>query len=296
MKLILKVDDNGVPEVIEENGVKKPVFVDEDTGRDMPMDVPSLYSNVTQLKGENKTLKENFQTAQGTLAVFEGIEDLADWKAKAEEALETVGNFKDSDYVKAGKVEEIKRNMKTAHETELKTVRSSFEGQVTELSTNLKKKDSQIRQLLIGTKFSQSPLFTGEDRKTNLNPRVAEAYFGKNFKVVENGEGALNVVGVNEDGSDIYSILRPGEIADFNEALEIIIDRDPTKNDYLKSAQSAGSGAGGGSGGGGGGGNDDVKALEARYKEAVDAGNGRLAIQLKNRLHDARMKVRSNAA
>jgi hypothetical protein len=296
MKLVLKVNDEGVPEVIEENGVKKPVFVDEDTGRDMPMDVPSLYSNVAQLKGENKDLKTKYQGAQQTLGLFEGVENLEEWKRTADEAIEKVGNWKDSDYVKANKVEELKANMKTAHETELRTVKTSFEGQVGELTESVKKKDDQIRALLIGNKFASSPLFVGEKRKTTLNPAVAESYFGKHFEVVERQDGQLDVIGRNSDGSEIYSILRPGEIADFNEALEIIIDRDPGKNDYLKSSQGAGSGAGGGSGQGGGTPTDELKALEAEYEEARKAGNGRLAIQLKNKMHAVRMKVQNNAA
>lgn len=295
MKLVLKVDENGAPAVVEEGGVKKPVFVDEDTGREMPMDVPSLYSNVAQLKGENKDLKEKFQGAQQTLSLFEGIEDIEEWKRNAEEAVEKIGNWKDSDYVKAGKVEEIKANMKTAHETELRTVKSSFEGQVQELSNTVAKKDDQIRTLLIGNKFASSPMFTGEKKKTNLNPVIAESHFGKHFKVVEQQDGTLDVIGVNSDGSEIYSIMRPGEIAKFDEALEIIIDKDPNKNDYLVSAQNAGSGAGGGSGGGGGGGRDELKDLQKQYDEAVKAGNGRLAIRLKNKMHEVRMGL-NNAA
>lgn len=293
MKLVLKTDENGVPVIEEENGVKKPVYVDEESGREMPMDVQSLYSGVTQLKGENKTLKEQNSGVQQTLAVFEGIEDIPAWKKTAEEAIETVANFKDKDLVDAGKVDEIKRNMKTAHATELQTVRSSFENQVNELTDTVNKKQNQIRNLLIGSKFSSSPMFVGEKKKTNLNPKVGESYFGKHFKIVELNDGDLDVVGVNADGSEIYSIMRPGEVASFDEALEIIIDRDPTKNDYLVSAQKTGSGAGGGSGQGGGGEADDIKALEKKYDEAREAGNGRLAITLKNRIHDLRMANRN---
>ena len=297
MKLVLKVNDEGVVEVVEENGVKKPVFVDEESGREMPMDVPSLYANVAQLKGENSGLKEKYQGAQQTLAIFEGVDDIAAWKATADEAIEKVGNWDDADYVKAKKVEELKANMKTAHETELRTVKSSFEGQVTELTAANQKKDAQIRNLLIGNKFASSSLFVGENRKTNLNPAVAESYFGKHFEVVERQDGTLDVVGKNSDGSEIYSILRPGEIAEFEEALEIIIDRDPGKNDYLKSSQGAGSGAGGGTGGAGGGTpSDELKALEAQYEEARKAGNGREAIRLKNKMHEARMRIQNTAA
>lgn len=293
MKLKLKTNEDGVPEVIEENGVHKPVYVDEESGREMPMDVPSLYSNVTQLKGENKDLKTKVQESASKLSIFEDVEDVVEWKKQAEDAMATVANFKDKDLVDAGKVDEIKRNMAKAHETELATVKKSFEGQVSELGQTVQKKDAQIRDLLIGAKFSRSPLFVGEERKTNLNPRVAESYFGKHFKVVEKNDGSLDVIGMNDDGSEIYSIMRPGEVADFDEAIEIIIDRDPTKNDYLRSAQSAGSGAGGGSGSGGGGGDDEIKKLEKRYEEARAAGNGRLAISLKNRIHDLKMKARA---
>ena len=71
--------------------------------------------------------------------------------------------------------------------------------------------------------------------------------FGKAFKV-EDGK----VVAYGDDGSKIYSRARPGELADFDEALETLVERYPHRENILKSSGANGGGApnNGGKGGG----------------------------------------------
>ena len=51
------------------------------------------------------------------------------------------------------------------------------------------------------------------------------------------------------DGNEIYSRSRPGEKADFEEALEALVGAYPNKDAILKPSGTSGSGAGTGTGG-----------------------------------------------
>jgi len=144
----------------------------------------------------------------------------------------------------------------------------------------LSKKDSEIRRLMVTNKFAVSSFFVGEKKKTTLPPDIGEAYFGKNFKVEEiDGESKLRAYYSN--GEPIISRLNPGEPAEFEEAMGLIIDAYPGKDGILAAP-------GGGSGGGGGHGqegeSDDLANLKQKHKEAMEAGQSQLAISLTNKI------------
>jgi len=110
---------------------------------------------------------------------------------------------------------------------------------------------------------------------------MARKYFGDNFKVeIDEDSGERRVVGYYNDKQKIYSREKPGDLADFDEALTLLVDRDPEKDQML-----TGTGAGGSGAEGGGSGNKDKAAsLKAQYDAARKAGNTTQAIAIKNRL------------
>ena len=67
---------------------------------------------------------------------------------------------------------------------------------------------------------------------------MAQDTFGKMFKV-END----TVVGYDNQGNKIYSNEHPGELADFDEALELLVNKYPYKDNILKSSGRSGSGS-----------------------------------------------------
>lgn len=291
MEMKLKMDDDGHV-VVSGDGL--PVY--EIDGKDTPIDVPNLYAKVPELNTEAAKYRKQRNEMRETLKIFEGIDDIPEWKANADKAIETVQNFKDKDLVEAGKVEEIKSAMQTAHKEELDNVKASFEGQIGKLEGKLGEQESTIYHLMVSQQFSQSPYFVGSDTnppKTILTPEIAEAYFGKQFKVEMTDDGRRVVVGYDTSGNQLYSRARPGELADFGEALEQIINVYPQKDQIMRAGKS-GSGAVGG-------GDDktpagEIAKLEAAYKAAQEAGDGKACIAIKNQLHDARMKLRNKAA
>lgn len=220
----LKLDANGNP-VLQDG---HPVYVYDD-GKEAAIDVPTLHKSVTaraeqsqRVEAENKTLKEQVKA-------FEGITD----PAAARKAMETVKNLGDKQLVDAGEVEKVKLEA-------IKAVRAEFEPIVAERDTL---KGSLFNEM-IGGSFSRSKLIAD---KFAIPADLVQARFGSNFKV-EDGK----TVAYDTGGNKIFSRSRPGEVANFDEALETLVDQYPYKDQILKGSGASGGGAGGGSGGGGG--------------------------------------------
>jgi hypothetical protein len=278
----LKLDEN--EHVVVQDG--KPVFTDKD-GKDIPVDVPQMYQKILDLGKEAKTNRLAADAAAAerktALALFEGIEDLKEWKTKAEEAMAAVANFNEKDWLKADKVDSMKRQMKEAHEDEKRQLATAFEKEKSNLASAIEKQKSQIHKLVISNKFAQHPLWSGEDPKTTLKPEIAEAFFGKHFKVEEDEKtGELVERAYFGNGDLVYSRKRAGEPADFFEAMEEIFDQYPGKDSLLR-AKSGGSGSTGGEG-------DKGKPagilekLRAQYTEAEKARNATAMTSIKNQI------------
>jgi hypothetical protein len=289
MPMRLKLNDDGFAFVSDDG---HPVYLMDDEGKEeQDIDVPALYVKMPALTAEATKYRKERNGFRDQLQLFEGVKDIGEWKTSAEAALATVQNLKDKELVDAGKVEQIKSAMKEAHAQELTDVRASYEAKITEQVAALTNKDSKIYGLMVSQKFAQSPWFTGSEHNPSrslLLPDIAESYFGKNFKVEEGDNGDLVVVGYDNKGNQLYSPKRPGELADFEESLAQVIGAYPAKDSIMRPGKS-GSGAGGGSGDGVGP-TSELAKMEAAYKTAMESGDGRAAIVLKNRMHDLRMK------
>jgi len=75
----LKFDENGAVVTVEKDGVHFPVFVaDDDT--EIEVDVPQLYNKITELNTEAKTHRQEKAKVKEKYKLFDGIEDLEEWK------------------------------------------------------------------------------------------------------------------------------------------------------------------------------------------------------------------------
>lgn len=275
----LKVDEDG--HVLVEDG--KPIWIDGD-GKDVAYDVPSMYQKIIDLGKESKTHRETNATLQESMKLFEGIEDVPAWHKEATKALETVKNFNEKDWLKADKVDKLKADMKIAYDDQVRQIKDSFTEKESSHVQIVTKKDAQIRTLLVSSKFATCPLFSGPKPKTNLkDPKIAEAFFGKHFKVEENEKtGELITRAYHSNGDIVYSKVNPGEPAEFDEAMEAIFDAYPGKEAWMPSS-------GGGSGAGDGTGDTgeqtgDIAVLQKKYGEAMEKKDTKTAIALKNQI------------
>jgi len=287
----LKIDEETKQPVFED---EKPIYIN-DEGKELALDPPGMYQKIIDLGKEAKNHREKAKAFQSQLAVFEGIDDLETWKDEAIKALETVKNFNDKDWMKAEKVERLKADMKEAHEKQVQQLNEQFGMKEKDYQQTLSKKDDQIRRLMVSAKFASHPLFSGKDPKTTLPPEIAETYFGKHFKVEETDDGSLRLNAYYSNGDPVYSQINPGDLAEFEEAMNIIFEKYPAK-DSLMRAGDPGSGSQGGSGAGGDDG-DELAKLEKAYAAAIENKQSQKAIMLKNQIFKLKQeKMRGSRA
>ena len=77
---------------------------------------------------------------------------------------------------------------------------------------------------------------------------MAEAAFSRHFSV-EDMDTSPRLVAKGADGNPIYSRSTPGAVADFDEALETLVNAYPHRDEITKGAGKPGSGAPGSGGG-----------------------------------------------
>jgi len=225
-----KYTADGQIATIDHNGAKLPVFIHAD-GKEAPFDADGTLGTISRLNGEAKTHREAKEAAEAALKPFKeaGITDVA----AAVKALNTVKNLNDKQLVDAGEVERVKNEA-------IKSVKAEFEPIV--------KKAGELEQQLyaekIGGSFARSKFISD---KVAIPADMVQAAFGRHFGI-EGGK----IIAKDANGNQLFSRTRHGEPADFDEALELLVDAYPHKTSILKGSGASGGGAGGGGGNGGG--------------------------------------------
>ena len=202
----------------EVNEQGQPLYIHDD-GKEVAHDAPQTVATISRLNGEARTNRERYEAAETSLKAFEGIED----PTAAKKALETLKNFDDKKLVDAGEIEKVKAEA-------IKAVEDKYAPIVQERDAF----QSQLHNELIGGGFARSKFIQDN---IAVPADMIQATFGKNFQI-EGGK----VVAVGADGQKIYSRARPGEVADFDEALEVLVGGYQHKDSILKGNQSGGGG------------------------------------------------------
>lgn len=218
----LKLDDSG--HAVLQDG--KPVYVTVE-GKEIAFDAPGTVSTISRLNAEAKSHRERAEAAEGKLKAFEGIDD----PAEARKALNHVKNWDAKKFVEAGEVEKLNAEISKVYEDRVK--RAETRAQALEQTLN---------DELIGGSFARSKLIAD---KFAIPSDFVKARFGQHFRV-EDGK----VVALDGAGNKLYSPARPGELADFDEALGMIVESYPQKAQILKGTGATGGGATGGAGNG----------------------------------------------
>ena len=226
-----KYDAEGHIVLQEVNGQKLPVFVHPD-GKEAPFDGDGTVATIGRLNGEAKTHREAKEAAEAALKPFKdaGLTDAA----AAAKALTIVKNLDDKKLVDAGEVERVKAEAIKAVEEKYAPVQKERDDL-----------QAALVQEKVGGSFARSKMIV---EKLAIPADLVQARFGDAFKV-ENG----NVVAYDKAGNKIFSRTNPGELAAFDEALEVLIEHYPYRDSILKGSGASGGGASGGSGGGAGG-------------------------------------------
>lgn len=230
----LKLDENG--HVVVADG--KPVYVHDD-GKEIPFDAPGTVATITRLNGEAKGHREAKERAEVALKAFEGIED----PAAALRAIETLKNIDEGQLVAAGKVEEIKAAAQRAADERIAAATKEGERKLKELQGANQKLEGKLYDEMIGGAFGRSKFIADN---IAVPADMLQHTFGRAFKIEDD-----SIVAYDHTGNKLYSRAKPGEIAGFDEALELLVEQYPYKDSILKGSGASGGGAGGGGGSGG---------------------------------------------
>lgn len=257
----LKLDDQG--RVVVQDG--KPVYVHDD-GKEVAFDAPAAVSKISALNHEAQKNREAKEAAEAKIKAFDGIEDAE----AARKALETVKNLDEGKLIQAGKVEEIKAAAQKAAQDQVAAASKLHAEELARTKQALDKLTGDLYAEKIGGNFTRSKFIA---EKAAVPADMVQARFGSAFKV-EDGK----VVAYDQAGNKIFSRARPGEVADFDEALETLVDQYPYKDQILKGTGASGSGAaqsngkpGANAGNFGGSKQERIAAINSKFKDLAQA-------------------------
>lgn len=217
----LKLDENG--HVVVQEG--KPVYVHED-GKEVAFDASGTVSTITRLNAEAKSHRERAESAEKSLKGFDGIAD----PAAARNALDVVSKLDQKKLVDAGEIDTVRNEISKA-----------FQTQLDEANGKAQTYEQQLYAEKIGGSFARSKYIAD---KLAVPVDMVQATFGQNLKIEEG-----KVVAYDTQGQKIFSRVRPGELADFDEAIETLVSQYPHRDHILKSSNANGGGAQGSDGG-----------------------------------------------
>lgn len=219
-----KLGENGAPEMKDGN----PVYLDVN-GNELTIGLDTIG----RLNAEAKGHRERAEAAEGKLKGFDGIDPV-----KAKEAFDKLSLIDQKKLIDAGEVEKVRAEIGASFQTQLDTANKTN----AELAAEL---DALHSSNAFGrSKWIEDNIAVPVD--------MLQAQFGKNFKR-ENGQ----MIAYDAAGQKIYSKKRAGELADFNEAIEILVNGYAYKEQILKGANNRGTG----NKGDGGNGNPNARRI-----------------------------------
>lgn len=208
----LKLDDKGAP-VLSDG---KPVYMKDD-GSEVAFDAAATVATISRLNGEAKGWREKYEAADSVAKKFEGLDP-----SEARKAVETFKNLDSKKLIDAGEAEKA-----------FSERARSYEAKLAENTKALETLQSQLHAEKIGGAFSRSKFIA---EKVAIPSDLVQAAFGSRFSLKDG-----KVLATDANGNTIYSASRPGEPADFDEALEALVSSYPNKDAILKSTGSTGS-------------------------------------------------------
>lgn len=230
-----KLDDKGQNVCV--NGL--PIFIKPD-GEEIGLDGDQAFGKIQELNAENAARRTALKAAEDKLAALPP-EVLAD-PAAAVAALVAVKDFNKKDWVSVGEVERIRKEAQEGLQTQLRDVTTGYE-------TKLKKRDQEVYDLSIGGQYKDSAYVK---EKLVLPPPIAHQTFSN--QLVRDAEGRIvggygferqdsgRIVGYLNGQPILSKAKLLGEPAEFDEALAVMVDNYPLREQILRGTPATGTG------------------------------------------------------
>lgn len=201
----------------------KPLYV-EDDGAVVEGDLPYAVGKVKELSQERETLKGQLATATAALEPWKGQDP-----SKVKAALELAANIDAKKLIDAGEVEKVKEQVAAGYKTQIETLTTEQKTALDAANARLAK---HMRLSALGAAEYRKQLQEGL-RPVDIMDRVFGDYF------VPEGDRLVAVV----NGQRLMSRKRPGDPADVEEALEMIVSNRADKESLLAPVGADGGGS-----------------------------------------------------
>lgn len=199
-----------------------PVYIRAD-GSEMAIE----ESTVSRLNAEAKSHRERAEAAETKLKAFSDLDP-----AKARDALDKLSKIDQKKLIEAGEVDKVKDE-----------IGKQYQAQLAERDQKLTERQQRLERLMLDNAFGSSKFVSD---KIAIPAELFRSHFGSNFKIED------DKIVPYQHGNKLMSKKRMGEFADFEEALELIVESYAHKDSILKPNSASGSGNNGGAGARGG--------------------------------------------
>lgn len=196
----------------------KPIAIKPD-GSEVPYDLNQTTATIQRITGDLTTAKTKLAAAEAKAAAFDGLDP-----AVAKEAIDTVSKIKDKKLLDTAGVDQLRAEITKGYETK-----------IAEKEAAITAANSKLNGMMLGAAFTGSKYVAD---KLAIPVDLAQSFFGQFFSV----EGD-KITAKGRDGNPIYAPDRPGEIANFDEALSVLVGGYPHKDQILKGSKHTGGGA-----------------------------------------------------
>jgi hypothetical protein len=239
----------------------KPVWIGADNS-EVPVDHGHSISKINELTRESVGRKEKIREFEEKYVKhLDGIDDPAAFVAKARKAMEIAENLDAKKLIDVGEVEKVKAQISEANDARFASFQKATNEKLSALEKMLAEKEDLLNREMIGGRFKGSKFISDS---LIIPADIAEAMFGRNFKIKDG-----KVVAVGHDGGELYSRVKTGDPADFEEAMSILVDGYPNKAAILKGSNASGGGSQ--SGGRSGDGSNTSKLMAMSPEERLTA-------------------------
>jgi len=214
-----KVDADGN---LEKDAEGNPVYIGTD-GKEQSVQ----GDTISRLNGEAASHRKAKEKAEADLEKFKDVDP-----EKYKEAVETLAKIDQKKLIDAGEVDKVKDE-----------ISKGFTAQIAEKDKAIEALTGNLDGLKLETSFANSEFL---NTQVGVPKSMFKAEFGRHFKM-EDGKP----VPYGPDGNKVYSKKNMGEVASFDEALEILVGSRADKDEILKADGHQGSdsqGKGGGRG------------------------------------------------
>ena len=214
-----KVDTDGN---LEKDAEGNPVYIGTD-GKEQSVQ----GDTISRLNGEAASHRKAKEKAEADLEKFKDVDP-----EKYKEAVETLAKIDQKKLIDAGEVDKVKDE-----------ISKGFTAQIAEKDKAIEALTGNLDGLKLETSFANSEFL---NTQVGVPKSMFKAEFGRHFKM-EDGKP----VPYGPDGNKVYSKKNMGEVASFDEALEILVGSRADKDEILKADGHQGSdsqGKGGGRG------------------------------------------------